>query len=322
MASRSGSVAEAALADPPKRDITIPIGAVVTKAEAAPPQRQRVTYVTAAFAEADAARKAAFGPELLQLWPETCSPPLPAGAAGRARFAFFPPRPRAVAPAELDEASRRVAMTASGEFVDDPSHLLPWEARLSSLRSPRGPGFWAVLPERLEDLEMNTPEENDELLCAAARFGDAIACSELIEWGAKLNYVDEHGLSPLHLKNLLRGCALLCEPCPIIKVKVGGEIKEAAYAMVAQIRRAYSMPILEASGEPPWISGRGGSYQEIKEAAYAMVDQIRRAGGWKEYARQHKRVLAAFVTKCAPLPNDAAQLVVEFWCPEGGYQCN
>ena len=43
MASRSGSVAEAALADPPKRDITIPIGAVVTKAEAAPPQRQRVT---------------------------------------------------------------------------------------------------------------------------------------------------------------------------------------------------------------------------------------------------------------------------------------
>ncbi|KAK7242633.1 hypothetical protein SO694_00016153 [Aureococcus anophagefferens] len=142
MASRSGSVAEAALADPPKRDITIPIGAVVTKAEAAPPQRQRVTYVTAAFAEADAARKAAFGPELLQLWPETCSPPLPAGAAGRARFAFSSPRPRAVAPAELDEASRRVATTVSpgaafiangrrfipGELVDDPSYLLPWEA--------------------------------------------------------------------------------------------------------------------------------------------------------------------------------------------------
>ena len=154
MASRSGSVAEAALADPPKRDITIPIGAVVTKAEAAPPQRQRVTYVTAAFAEADAARKAAFGPELLQLWPETCSPPLPAGAAGRARFAFSSPRPRAVAPAELDEASRRVATTVSpgaafiangrrfipGELVDDPSYLLPWEApaQPSSPRSPRG----------------------------------------------------------------------------------------------------------------------------------------------------------------------------------------
>ena len=68
------------------------------------------------------------------------------------------------------------------------------------------------------------------------------------------------------------------------------------------------MPILEAS-------------REIKEAAYAMVDQIQRAGGWKEYARQHRRVLAGLVAKCAPLPNDAAQLVVEFWCPEGGYQC-
>jgi hypothetical protein len=274
-------------------------------------EEQNATYVTAAFAEADAARNAAFGPELLQGWPlRALRAPLPAGAAGRARLAFFPPRPRAVAPAELDEASRRVAMTASGELVDDPSHLLPWEApaQPSSPRSPRGPGFWAVVPERLEDLEMNTPEENDELLCAAARFGDAIACSELIEWGAKLNYVDEHGLSPLHLKDLLRGCAKLCAPCPIIKVKVGGEIKEAAYAMVAQIRRAYSMPIIEYSGE-------------IKEAAYAMVDQIQRAGGWKEYARQHKRVLAGLVTKCAPLPNDAARLVVEFWCPEGGYQC-
>ncbi|EGB04816.1 hypothetical protein AURANDRAFT_72433 [Aureococcus anophagefferens] len=120
----------------------------------APPQRQRVTYVTAAFAEADAARKAAFGPELLQLWPETCSSPLPAGAAGRARFAFSSPRPRAVAPAELDEASRRVATTVSpgaafiangrrfipGELVDNPSYLLPWEApaQPSSPRSPRG----------------------------------------------------------------------------------------------------------------------------------------------------------------------------------------
>ncbi|KAH8098183.1 hypothetical protein JL720_1112 [Aureococcus anophagefferens] len=148
MASRSGSVAEAALADPPKRDITIPIGAVVTKAEAAPPQRQRVTYVTAAFAEADAARKAAFGPELLQLWPETCSPPLPAARPAPAFVA------RRASRRELDEASRRVATTVSpgaafiangrrfipGELVDDPSYLLPWEApaQPSSPRSPRG----------------------------------------------------------------------------------------------------------------------------------------------------------------------------------------
>ncbi|KAH8062430.1 hypothetical protein JL722_3348 [Aureococcus anophagefferens] len=145
MASRSGSVAEAALADPPKRDITIPIGAVVTKAEAAPPQRQRVTYVTAAFAEADAARKAAFGPELLQLWPETCSPPLPAGAAGRAPRSAA--APRAASSTRRRGASRRRCRRArpSSRTAGASSPASSWTTRPTCCpgrrpRSRRAPG--------------------------------------------------------------------------------------------------------------------------------------------------------------------------------------
>ena len=37
------------------------------------------------------------------------------------------------------------------------------------------------------------------------------------------------------------------------------------------------------------------------------------------YVAQHKGVLAGLVTKCRPMPADAAGLVVEFMCPPGGF---
>ena len=54
------------------------------------------------------------------------------------------------------------------------------------------------------------------------------------------------------------------------------------------------------------------------EAAFAAVDRVKKAGGWAEFAKQHERVLVGLVTKCAPIPDDAARLVVEFWTPPGG----
>ena len=52
-----------------------------------------------------------------------------------------------------------------------------------------------------------------------------------------------------------------------------------------------------------------------------LVDSVKAAGGWKPYAAKHKRVLAGLVVKCTkrPFPLDAAGLVVDFICPEGGY---
>ena len=60
-----------------------------------------------------------------------------------------------------------------------------------------------------------------------------------------------------------------------------------------------------------WRSGR--------PAALAVIESVEAIGGWTEYARKHKRVLAGLVAKCTPLPDEAARVVVAYWCPEGGY---
>ena len=53
-----------------------------------------------------------------------------------------------------------------------------------------------------------------------------------------------------------------------------------------------------------------------------LVDQVKARGGWNAYASNHKRVLVGLVTKCTGkpgFPGDAAGVVVEFWCPPGGF---
>ena len=56
------------------------------------------------------------------------------------------------------------------------------------------------------------------------------------------------------------------------------------------------------------------------EATLAVYDRVKAAGDWKAYARQHQRVLAGLVRKCAQrLPGDAARHVVGFWTPPGGF---
>ena len=55
--------------------------------------------------------------------------------------------------------------------------------------------------------------------------------------------------------------------------------------------------------------------------AKKFVAQVLKRGGWKKYALWHKRVLAGLVSKCSKrvdLSDDAAGLVVDFYCPSGG----
>ena len=52
--------------------------------------------------------------------------------------------------------------------------------------------------------------------------------------------------------------------------------------------------------------------------AKTLVDLVIKRGGWKKYALWHKQVLVGLVTKCKPMPDDAAGLVVDFYCPSGG----
>ena len=56
-------------------------------------------------------------------------------------------------------------------------------------------------------------------------------------------------------------------------------------------------------------------------SATALVKRVKARGGWKAYASSHKRVLVGLVAKCTGkphFPDDAAGLVVEFYCPVGG----
>ena len=74
---------------------------------------------------------------------------------------------------------------------------------------------------------------------------------------------------------------------------------------------------------------RAGAYQPFPEprpaplhnnsAALDLARAVERAGDWAAYVAQHKGVLAGLVTKCKPMPDDAAGLVVEFMCPPGGF---
>jgi len=57
----------------------------------------------------------------------------------------------------------------------------------------------------------------------------------------------------------------------------------------------------------------------------ALIDKIRKAGGWANFARNHRRVLSSLVAKCGcartgrpSFPVDAAGHVVDFWTPPGG----
>jgi len=62
-----------------------------------------------------------------------------------------------------------------------------------------------------------------------------------------------------------------------------------------------------------------GLADDLEESpAKTSVDLVIKAGGWKRYALKHKQVLVGLVTKCKPMPDDAAGLVVDFYCPSGG----
>lgn len=60
------------------------------------------------------------------------------------------------------------------------------------------------------------------------------------------------------------------------------------------------------------------------ESSYALIDKVRKAGGWANFARDHRRVLSSLVSKLSAknaarhIPVDAAGHVVDFWTPPGG----
>ena len=94
------------------------------------------------------------------------------------------------------------------------------------------------------------------------------------------------------------------------------------YALRRNQRRVV-MTLLRVGAKLPVFSCE--SHQDAIEkaekasASWKLARAVERAGDWAAYVAQHKGVLAGLVTKCKPMPADAAGLVVEFMCPPGGF---
>ena len=50
-----------------------------------------------------------------------------------------------------------------------------------------------------------------------------------------------------------------------------------------------------------------------------LIVAVEKAGGWRAFVLAHRRVVVGLVTKCAPLPTDAAAHLASFLRPEGGF---
>ena len=104
--------------------------------------------------------------------------------------------------------------------------------------------------------------------------------------------------------------------CIKLLIRAGALVNEALYVAADQGDRDVVKILLCAGAEIP--------KEDITDrtmwtaAALDAIDSVRSAGGWEKHAKQHERVLTGLVTKCAPIPDDAARLVVGFWTPPGG----
>ena len=84
-------------------------------------------------------------------------------------------------------------------------------------------------------------------------------------------------------------------------------------ATLLALKRALAKCLLRAG------AATTGLADDLKESpAKTLVELVIKRGGWKKYALWHKQVLVGLVTKCQPMPVDAAGLVVDFYCPSGG----
>ena len=110
------------------------------------------------------------------------------------------------------------------------------------------------------------------------------SCAEaLCKAGASLNATDEVGFTPLH-----------------------HALRSGHRRVVMTLLRAGAAPIFPFTAPSP-------------DAALSLACAVKRAGDWAAYVRQHKRILVGLVTKCRPVPDDAAGLIVEFMCLPGGF---
>ena len=186
-----------------------------------------------------------------------------------------------------------------------------------------------LLLEHNADVELKS-EEGDHWLAGSTALHCAVKvrcdkqCIELLLGaGANIDATNEYDCTPLLELLLYSGlskqtkkkiAALLINSGARVTDRPG-RVGEHIISAIEGNNREVAKMLLRAGAVIPHYSRRFYLYDN---PANALVRHVQARGGWKAYASNHKRVLVGLVAKCKPIPDDAAGLVVEFYCPVGG----
>jgi len=160
------------------------------------------------------------------------------------------------------------------------------------------------------------------LLHKAAQFGSINCLRQLIELGANLNAVTFARETPLHYAchHGRASCAeALCRAGANCDALDEDGLTPFHFALRRRHRRV--VRTLLRLGVKPTLPCPTNFYLAnlSTNSAWQLAHAVKRAGDWSAYVLQHKRILVGLVTKCRPLPDDAAGLIVEFMCLPGGF---
>ena len=125
--------------------------------------------------------------------------------------------------------------------------------------------------------------------CELERKNNAACVQMLIQAGARVDEYNDMRQTPLFISMLRRDGSLVK-----LLLRAGADIDMAR-------------------------QGRKGELRQWSRANLDLIAAVEKAGGWPAYVLAHRRVVVGLVTKCAPLPTDAAAHVASFLWPEGGF---
>ena len=231
--------------------------------------------------------------------------------------------------AESGDCARLRALIESGANVDegDETTLRGWTPLMFAALRGHADAVELLL-EHNADVELKS-EEGDHWLAGSTALHCAVKvrcdkqCIELLLGaGANIDATNEYGCTPLLELLLYSGLSKQTKKkIAALLINSGARVTdrplrvcEHIISAVRENNREVAKMLLRAGAVIPW-----DSRLIYDNPANALVKRVKARGGWKSHAAKHKRVLVGLVTKCKPIPDDAAGLVVEFYCPVGGY---
>ena len=183
-----------------------------------------------------------------------------------------------------------------------------------------------LLLEHGVDVELKSESDRSErqgwtALHFAARRGTTRCIEHLISAGANVDATNGDQCTPLlELLDSRRSKQTITSYATLLidaGARVTDRIGEHIISAVQANNREVAKMLLRAGAVIPC-----DSRLFYDTWANALVKHVKARGGWKSHAAKHKRVLVGLVAKCTGkphFPDDAAGLVVEFYCPVGGY---